>query len=293
MSSENGREEYFGDLGGGPSSSEGPGGLGDVFTAVAIVGAEVGELRAQQQDILDRAAAVDTRLDGIDAHLVVMGELTNQVTGLSAAVANLLGRDEGAEVDPLRPVDLAHIPLEERANALESLVRWVHDVLMRGWPHIRLSWRSCWPYHPDLVNAMLMVRTAWITAYDTKDARVHHAVDFHRTLDETARWAESRTASCTQTSSHALPLPPRDDWGQAMRAIRRDALAEVSSLYATASGTAAGAEAQEVEEARQRVGELVAQFDLKPEEIRGYMSAESKTQSEVTQRERTPSQERR
>lgn len=289
-------EEYLGNLGRPAAQQGGPGaGLGEVLTAVAIVGAEVGELRSSQQLVSDRLAEVETRFGEVDGRLGVVGALADQVAGLSTAVAQLLGQDDNEEEqeDPLRPVDLAHIPLENRAEVLGGLVEWVRDVLLPGWPHVRESVRACWVHHPDLVNAMLMVRTGWRTAYDTAGARVHHAVDFHRTLDDVARWADQRTAECPPYHGNVLPEQTRDDSVQLRQMLRRDALAVISDLYEVLNRPETPDD--ERAEASARVGALIQQYGLTAVAVRNFMAARAQSANpDVRQEpERSPAQPRR
>jgi hypothetical protein len=257
-------EPYLGDI---PAPADNPGG---VMAAITVLSTELGETRAETRAELGelRAHLGDTlaRLTTVQSQLP---PLASEVTALAANVAELL--DQGPPESPPQPVDLAHIPVDERRQVLADLAVWVRDTLVPGWPWVQERLRGCWPLHADIVNGLLWVRCAYQTAYDHKAGRAHHAADFHHWLREVIAAAAEETESCPASNDdrpHLLPPIPRDDGTAAAEAARLAELAEIHQYVPIAQSQNAAPET--VQRARQESARLLQQYDISREEYLEY-----------------------
>lgn len=273
-------EEYLGDQG---RSAGGASELGRVLSGVAVVGAEVGELREKVARLTAQLDPVRTRLAELTDHTVdtarlgelhrkvdALAALADQVADLSDAVAALADNDQG---DALRPVDWAHLPPGEQGEVLQELVEWVRDVLFVGWPSARPVIRPCWPQHTELLNAMLWLRCAYQTTYDNPHGRAHHAADFHRTLREVLERCQILTEHCPPPGAgvHVVPIPPRDDSPALAAAARTAAIGQIYDLNRHATNDQAPPDARE--QALARANELWTAYRIRREEYEAYEEA--------------------
>lgn len=235
--------DYLGDLGAAPGGQG-----GRVLEGVALLGVELGALRAQVDALRQAVDAGQTDrehlaglpgvVERLRADVTALAELGDEVDRLGEAVAELL--DRGPAEDPPRPVDLAHVSPEQRETWLAELADWVRDTLFAGWPWTQARLRACWPQHPDLVNDVAWLRTAYRAAYDHPSGRAHHAADFRRWLDEAMATAEQTTRGCPlpgtpDAHTHTAPSPPRDDTAGLAAAQRTRHLAEIHRLVVQAN----------------------------------------------------------
>lgn len=217
-------EPYLGDL--GPAGENN--GQAEVLAALSVLSTELGENRAHVAELRAHLDDVLKTLTDLQGKAAGAESLSTEVTALADTVAQLV--ELGVAPRPPKPVDLAHIAAEDRDTTLGELVEWVREVLFTGWPWTASRLRSCWLLHPDLVNAMLWLQTAYLTAYKHVDRRAHNAADFHHWLEEAMQWADERTAKCPRSAAeghHPVPLPPRDDLAVLAEVARRDTLAEI------------------------------------------------------------------
>lgn len=210
---------------GTPDPSGSGGRAGEVLTAVAMVGAEIGELRAHLGDVLNDMTALRDDVTKLGQAAAGITQLTAEVHELAAHVDQLAG-DEDKKVS--KPVDLAHLDDDTRTDVLSELANWVHAVLFTGWPPAAEQIRACWPHHPDLINDLLLLKTAYETAYQTGSRRSHHAVEYRHLLDYITAGADERTRDCpTDLAQHEVPLRARNDLGAMNTATRDMVLAKV------------------------------------------------------------------
>ncbi|MBG0826152.1 hypothetical protein HS048_36410 [Planomonospora sp. ID91781] len=232
--------EYLGDIA-GPAENGRASGLGAVLSAVSAISVDVGRLRATVEHLSGEQAATAAHLgrltglprlvEQLQRQAAEAEQLAEEVARLAQAVEDLAD-SEPAE-PPLRPVDWAHVPLEERGAWLADLVAWVRDVVFVGWPPAAERLRGCWPRHLDLVNDVAMLRTLYQAAYERSSGRAHHAVEFRRMLEEVLRTADAHTRECPgpgEARPHLVPLPARDDTDQLRQAERVGVLGEVYRL---------------------------------------------------------------
>ena len=213
---------------GTPDPSGSGGRAGEVLTAVAMVGAEIGELRAHLGDVLKDMASLRGDVTKLGQAAAGITRLAAEVHELAAHVDQLAG-DEDKKTP--KPVDLAHLDDDNRADVLGELANWVHTVLFTSWPPAAEQIRACWPHHPDLINDLLLLKTAYETAYQTGSRRSHHAVEFRHLLDYITAGADEHTRNCpTDLAQHEIPLPARNDLAAMNTAARDMTLAKVWRL---------------------------------------------------------------
>lgn len=264
---------YLGDL--GQASSTGPGnadpGPGQVLSALTILSAEQGETRAHLAELRDHLGDVLDQVAKLDRLIADVPLLAGRLSTLTDAVDQLIRQQDDS---PLRPMDLAHIPPDERREVLGELVRWVRDVLFVGWPWTQDALAACWLEHPDLINGMLWLRAAYAVAYESSKARPHAVADFHRWLDDVMDRAAGRTEHCPAPHSqelHHVPLPPRDDTPVLDALERREVCAELRRLAQISEKN--GHSAEDIEAARQRTRQLVAETGVTEADYKQYARA--------------------
>ncbi|KAB2376967.1 hypothetical protein [Actinomadura montaniterrae] len=272
---------YLGDL--GKASPAGSGnadpGPGQVLSALAILSAEQGETRAHLAELRDHLGDVLEQVGNLDKLVSDVPILSGRLASLTDAVDQLLRQPEDSKT---RPVDLAHVPPEERREVLGELVVWVRDVLFTGWPWTQDALRPCWLHHPDLVNGMLWLRAAYNAAYDMPKAQPHAAGDFHRWLDDVMDRAAGRTEQCPEPGApdpHPVPAAPRDDTATLDAVMRRPGLDEIcEELYRLMqirpdTGYAPG----DVEAATQRTRQIIAETGVTEEQFNEYVRSRRAT----------------
>ncbi|MER6816441.1 hypothetical protein ABT299_44870 [Spirillospora sp. NPDC000708] len=282
-------QEYLGGLGaagatsgsGSGADSSGGGDFAAVLSALSVVSTEVGETRAHLTELRDHFGESLAELGELSGRIDKLSALAAQVAILSDRVKALTesGGGTGEDLDA-RPVDLAHIDPDDLPDVLGGLVAWVREVVFVGWPWTQQSLRGCWLQHPDLINAMLWLRTAYRAAYDDENARPHAAADWHRWLDDVMTTAERRTRGCphpAQDKPHAVPLPPRDDLPELEHLTRRDVLAEIHRLNLRRQ-PGAGYPAAAVEDAQQRILALMDRHGVNHDDYNQYLYALRETE---------------
>ncbi|WP_093176135.1 hypothetical protein [Sinosporangium album] len=232
-------EEYLGDIA-GPADDGRASGVGPVMSAVAAVSVDVGRVRALVEQLTAEHAAAARQLGRLMPLAAKVEQLQMQLEQLAEETEQLSAHVEQMATQelPSRPVDWAHVPSDARQDWMVELAAWVRDVLFTGWPHAMEELPSCWPLHRDLVNDCAVLRTTYDAAYESADARAHHAVDFRRLLEDVLRSAAARTRGCpTQGSDrpHPVPRSARDDIDQVHAAQRLGLLAELRALVEQAN----------------------------------------------------------
>ncbi|GIH97858.1 hypothetical protein ACFFMN_27985 [Planobispora siamensis] len=260
-------EDYLGDI--GPDSrADGP---DETMTALLVLSTELGQARAALAALDTRLEALGERANHLSNRVETLTVLSAEVRGLSASVAKLLDKPATEEAPSLL-VDLAHIPAEHRADALAELVDWVRDVLFVGWPHAQTLLECCWPYHPEIVNALLWLRAAYHAAYgEGQDKSPHCAADFYFWLRDVLKWADERTLSCSNAHAgrpHLVVPERRDDTPALAQALRREVLAELYDALQLSNDPKASTD--DVTAARERVRYLSTHHDISRQEYDEY-----------------------
>jgi hypothetical protein len=267
----------------GKSNADGSGGPGEVLTAVAMVGAEVGELRAHLADVLNDMTGLRADVTGLGEAVTGLSKLSLEVGQLAAMVDQLLNGDEQNKIP--KPVDLANIKPADRTKVLTELLTWVRSVLFDGWPWTQERLRACWPQHPDLINDLLLLKTCYAAAYKATDRRSHHAVEYRHLLDYVMDVADQRTRQCPAEDQHEVPLPPRNDQ-QAMAAASRDMmLAEVWRLTEQANQARNAGAHDLASQAEDRAAQLFEKYQITPPEYQAYEQRVQDTRVAVRARE--------
>lgn len=280
------KDEYLGGLADAGASSGGTGGgdFASVLSALSVVSTEVGETRAHLAELREHFGESLAELGEVSGRINKLAALATQVAILSDRVQALTdnGGGTGEELDA-RPVDLAHIDPQDLPDVLGALVAWVREVVFVGWPWTQQTLRGCWLQHPDLINAMLWLRSAYRAAYDDENARPHAAADWHRWLDDVMTTAERRTRGCPQPGQgtpHAVPLSPRDDLPALEDLARRDGLAEIHRLNLRRQ-PGAGYPADAVADAQQRIVALMDEHGLTNDDYNQYIRALRETEEAI------------
>lgn len=257
---------YLGDIARPGSSSGQEGEQGGVMSALTLLSSEQGELRAEVRELREQVGDLLQDVHQLGKSVTALSGLEAKVLALADSVDQLLG--QGTD-EAVRPVDLAHIPPEEEDQVLADLVTWVRDTVFSGWPWTQERLRACWVCHPDLINRMLWLKSAYAAAYDDPRARPHSAADWHRWLDDVMDWADQATANCPAPEAHEDPPPPRDDLEVMRRRRRAAALAQVHRLMQVTAR--AGYPADQVQAAQRQVQDLVAKHGITEDEYRAYV----------------------
>jgi hypothetical protein len=238
-----------------------------VLTAVAMVGAEIGELRAHLSDVMGDMTGVRSDITGLRESVNGLTRLSHQVNELAIAVDELAGADDDKKAP--KPVDLAHLDDDDRALVLEALANWVRTVLFTGWPWTQNRIRACWPHHPDLINDLLLLMTCYEAAYTVSGRRSHHAVEYRHLLDYVADVADERTRDC-DPARHEVTLPARNDLGAMTTAARDMVLAKVWRLTEHANQARRLGRDELAAQAENTAAELFDEHKITPTEYQSY-----------------------
>jgi hypothetical protein len=123
----------------------------------------------------------------------------------------------GTPADP--PPSWLALPADTDAAAtvLSDLVGWLGQVYLRYSDATR-GLPNCWLWHPDVVEELVWLRHAWFDAYNSGDASVRAAGDWHdRLRPGVARRIAGYTKACSleshipERASAATPVPMADD----------------------------------------------------------------------------------
>lgn len=68
---------------------------------------------------------------------------------------------------------------QERSDALQSLGRWVDEVLRIRHPEAYNELGTCWFWHPDILDEMTALQAAWVAAYRDKASPATAAIEWH------------------------------------------------------------------------------------------------------------------
>lgn len=136
----------------------------DQAAAVSGLAREVEALRRR----LDDVASVPRKLRDLAR---VVQDLADQVKATRTPTGS--GEDAGCRSWLAAPV----APDLDR-SLLDELVEWVAAVFLR-YADARKVLPECWLWHPDVVEELLWLMTAWQSAYAGETATVFQAADWH------------------------------------------------------------------------------------------------------------------
>lgn len=166
----------------------------------------------------DPAAAVAglaRETEALRRRLDDLGALRGQVAELADVVADLAERlitDKAAPAGPtswlgLPDHDAGEVAVRRAAAVLVDLVGWTNLVYLR-YPDAAASLPECWLWHPDVVEELLWLRTAWAVAYRGPVASALQAGDWHdRCRPGVVRRIRVAAGTCSRESHRASPRP--------------------------------------------------------------------------------------
>jgi hypothetical protein len=147
---------------------------------------------ARQVERLERRVQ-DYDVDGLRTDL---RGVTSTVVGLAEELAQLVDSDGGSDEPapswlwPAEPIDQ-----EQVASLLAQLIRWSARVYLRyqdgGLP-------ECWLWHPEVIEELVWLQSAWRAAYHGPMASAQRAGDWHdRLRPGVARRIRDTAGSCS------------------------------------------------------------------------------------------------
>lgn len=105
---------------------------------------------------------------------------------------------------------------------LDELVGWVINVFLH-YPDARAVLSECWLWHPDIVEELLWLMTAWQSAYAGETATVFQAADWH---DRYRPGVVKRIKTAAGTCSLEKHTKPDTDEQPLMDQATRDQIAQ-------------------------------------------------------------------
>jgi hypothetical protein len=127
--------------------------------AVAGLAREIDALRQS----IDTLRGLPSRVDELAELVAQLADAVNATTTAAGGVASWL--DLPAEVDTTHAV-------------LAELLTWMQVVYLR-YPDAAAGLPDCWLWHPDVVEELLWLMQAWLSAYRDDKAAVSLAGDWH------------------------------------------------------------------------------------------------------------------
>jgi hypothetical protein len=132
---------------------------------------------------LDRLAEAIGELDKLRDEV---GKLRNELHDVAEPVGEPARRPETQ-----RAVWWPDLPAEQdRADVLQSLGRWVDEVLRARHPEAYNELGTCWFWHPDILDELTALQAAWFAAYRDKASSDTAAIEWHD------RWLPGAMARC-------------------------------------------------------------------------------------------------
>ena len=163
---------------------------------------------------------LETKVDGYDLEGLQQGvhDLATTVAGLADELAEVVHMSDDGEkpapswLSPSEPVR------EDEATALLSqLTRWARRVYVR---YADAALPECWLWHPEVIEELVWLRSAWISAYRGPKASAQRAADWHdRQRPGVARRIRAAAGSCSLREHLDQPPPPVVPAGDAAPAI--------------------------------------------------------------------------
>ncbi|MBV9095284.1 MAG: hypothetical protein JO132_15630 [Streptosporangiaceae bacterium] len=122
----------------------------------------------------------------MDKLRIEVGKLRDEVHDVAELAGELAKRPEAQ-----RAAWWPDLPAgQERAEALQSLGRWVDEVLRGRHPEAYNELGSCWFWHPDILDELTALHAAWLAAYRDKASSGTAAIEWHD------RWLPGAMARC-------------------------------------------------------------------------------------------------
>jgi hypothetical protein len=107
-------------------------------------------------------------------------ERVEQLVGLLAELAEATAAD--GPPPPARTPSWLDLPADaepaDAAGLLDQLVDWMRGIFLRYTDAAR-ALPDCWLWHPDVVEELVWLRTAWWAAYRMESGTVQLAADWH------------------------------------------------------------------------------------------------------------------
>lgn len=151
---------------------------------------------------------LETKVDGLgvdriraDVHGVVA-----TVAGLAEEVAQLVASSAGDEPSPswLWPREL--VDSDEALAVLQQLMRWAARVYLR---YGDAALPECWLWHPEVIEELVWLRSAWQAAYHGPMASAQRAGDWHdRLRPGVVRRIRAAAGSCSLREHFDQPVSP-------------------------------------------------------------------------------------
>jgi hypothetical protein len=160
--------------------------------------------RTPPPETADALAALARQLDRLEGKVAKLDGLTFTVAGLAEEMAELVRAGGGAEAAPswLWPVD--PMELDDAESVLGQVMRWAGRVYLR---YDDGALPECWLWHPDVIEELVWLRSAWQAAYHGPAASVARAGDWHdRQRPGVIRRIRAAAGSCS-LREHLEPAP--------------------------------------------------------------------------------------
>lgn len=235
---------------------------GETMMALSVVSTDLGRLSHQVTELAEVVAGLRQGQKEKQALANQVAELAEQVTGIGKAVQDLKEKDPPQP--PPQPWDWTSMSSEEEAEAILLLAAWVETVLVPWWPRTisKDGLPPCWIRHPDMRRSMSLVRVSYQQAYEHEHRRVHHEVDFRRTLEDMLRdvAAAAQAYNCRsedQQKRHKIHHQVRPELDRARDYLRDRALPWIAQ--ADRKGE------------QDRVTHLMERYEVDAERLRSYM----------------------
>ena len=249
---------------GAASTQQGRGGPahegGEAMMALSVVSTDLGRLSHQVTELADAVAGLRQGQAEQQALAERVSELAEQVTGIGKAVKDLGEKDPPKP--PPQPWDWESMSPEQEAEATLLLAGWVETVLAPWWPRAvgKTGLPPCWIRHPDMRRSMSLALVSYQQAYEHENRRVHHEVDFRRTLEDMLRdvAAAADAYNCrADGKTHVVDHQVRPERDRARNYLRDRALPWIAQA--------------DREGDQERVTHLMEQYDVDAERLRSYM----------------------
>jgi hypothetical protein len=152
---------------------------------------------------------LETKVDsyGLDRLRNSVHDLATTVAGLAEELAELVNSSDAAENPPpswLWPAE--PINVEEAAGLLAQTNRWAARVYLR---YRDAELPECWLWHPEVIEELLWLRAAWISAYGGPMASAQRVADWHdRQRPGVVRRVCAAAGSCSLREHFEQPPTP-------------------------------------------------------------------------------------
>ena len=166
---------------------------------------DLAALRAAVTGLAREVEALRRSLVGF-ASATELARIADLVTDLSQAIGSGAGSTEPPPSWLALPADV-----DAAGTLLADLVGWLGQVYLRYTDAAR-GLPQCWLWHPDVVEELVWLRHAWHSAYQSAEASVRAAGDWHdRLRPGVARRIADYTKACSLENhlpDRALAAPP-------------------------------------------------------------------------------------